>query len=192
VVDANTDHSEADEIQRAVELIHLGARLQLLESETRLSRERLVALYEEVTGAAPGAAMPPLPADWFLVWKPNIHASLFISIWRYLKTFFGMQGVDAIMQAYRLYLGHMQATCLDPILSVTRAWTLTRYFGVLLDTAPCSACGHDFVVDAHAVKSSPVCGFCRAPVAETTAHREGGELGYKAAGDRTGQEGDSR
>jgi flagellar transcriptional activator FlhC len=171
VTDTNTDQGEAEEIQRAVELIHLGARLQLLEFETRLSRERLVALYEEVTGAAPGATMPPLPSDWFLVWKPNIHASLFISIWRYLKAFVGMQGLDAIVQAYRLYLSHMQATCLDPILSVTRAWTLTRYFGVLLDTAPCSVCGHDFVVSAHALERAPLCGLCRAPADRHSAPR---------------------
>ena len=34
--------SEAKEIQTAIEMIDLGARLQLLESETSLSRERLI------------------------------------------------------------------------------------------------------------------------------------------------------
>jgi flagellar transcriptional activator FlhC len=82
-----------------------------------------------------------------------------------------MQGLDAIVQAYRLYLSYMQATCLDPILSVTRAWTLTRYFGVLLDTAPCSVCGHDFVVAAHELASTPVCGLCRAPANDRPARR---------------------
>ena len=34
--------SEAREIQASIEMIGLGARLQLLESETSLSRERLI------------------------------------------------------------------------------------------------------------------------------------------------------
>lgn len=36
--------TEAQEIQLAIELINLGARLQLLEAETSLSRERLLKL----------------------------------------------------------------------------------------------------------------------------------------------------
>ena len=40
--------SEAQEIQLAIELINLGARLQLLETEVSLSRERLLKLYKEL------------------------------------------------------------------------------------------------------------------------------------------------
>ena len=36
---------EAKDIQLAMELISLGARLQMLESETQLSRGRLIKLY---------------------------------------------------------------------------------------------------------------------------------------------------
>jgi len=39
---------EARQIERAVTLIRLGARLQVLESETELSYERLLRLYKEV------------------------------------------------------------------------------------------------------------------------------------------------
>jgi flagellar transcriptional activator FlhC len=39
-----------------VTLINLGARLQVLESETDLSYERLLRLYKEVSGAAPARA----------------------------------------------------------------------------------------------------------------------------------------
>lgn len=38
---------EARDIQLAMELITLGARLQMLESETQLSRGRLIKLYKE-------------------------------------------------------------------------------------------------------------------------------------------------
>jgi len=40
--------NEAREIQICIELINLGARLQLLQEETSLSRERLLRLYKEV------------------------------------------------------------------------------------------------------------------------------------------------
>ena len=45
--------TEAKQIERAVQLIHLGARLQVLESETDLSYERLLRLYKEVSGKSP-------------------------------------------------------------------------------------------------------------------------------------------
>ena len=45
--------SEAREIQAAIEMISLGARLQLLESETNLSRERLIKLYKELKAFHP-------------------------------------------------------------------------------------------------------------------------------------------
>ena len=42
--------TEVKQIDRAITLIHLGARLQVLEYETSLSYERLLRLYKEVAG----------------------------------------------------------------------------------------------------------------------------------------------
>ena len=50
---------EAQDIQKAVELIRLGARMQMLEAETALSRERLLKLYKEVKGVSPPKGMLP-------------------------------------------------------------------------------------------------------------------------------------
>ena len=47
---------EARDIQLAMELITLGARLQMLESETQLSRGRLIKLYKELRGSPPPIA----------------------------------------------------------------------------------------------------------------------------------------
>lgn len=44
---------EVKEITLAIELIELGARLQLLEAETNLSRDRLIKLYKELKGVSP-------------------------------------------------------------------------------------------------------------------------------------------
>jgi flagellar transcriptional activator FlhC len=41
--------NEAEQIQLAIKMIKLGARLQLLESQTSLSRERLIKLYRRIT-----------------------------------------------------------------------------------------------------------------------------------------------
>ena len=54
---------EGNEIRRASELIRLGARLQLLESETKLSRERLLRLYKEMMGKSPPKGMLPFSTE---------------------------------------------------------------------------------------------------------------------------------
>lgn len=51
---------EARDIQLAMELINLGARLQMLESETQLSRGRLIRLYKELRGSPPPKGMLPI------------------------------------------------------------------------------------------------------------------------------------
>lgn len=68
---------EARDIQLAMELINLGARLQMLESETQLSRGRLIRLYKELRGSPPPKGMLPFSTDWFMTWEQNIHASMF-------------------------------------------------------------------------------------------------------------------
>lgn len=63
---------EIREIVLAIELIELGARLQLLESETRLSRDRLIKLYKELRGVSPPKGMLPFSADWFMTWLGRV------------------------------------------------------------------------------------------------------------------------
>src|SRR5262245_16670109 len=67
---------EADEILLASAMISLGARLQVLESETSLSHDRLARLYREIRGCSPPKGMLPFSVDWFMTWLPNIHSSL--------------------------------------------------------------------------------------------------------------------
>lgn len=156
--------SEAKEIHAAIEMINLGARLQLLESETSLSRERLIKLYKELKGVSPPKGMLPFSTDWFLTWQPNIHSSVFINIYRYLVAHAGCRGIGATIKSYKLYLEHCQMSELDPILSLTRAWTLVRFFnGGMLQTTPCTQCGGHFVVYTNDLYKRYVCGLCHAP-----------------------------
>src|SRR5918993_534019 len=78
--------SDAEQVQLAAELARLGARLQVLETETQLSRERLLRLYKEVRGESPPKGVLPFSTDWFMSWMPNIHASIFVNIHSYLVT----------------------------------------------------------------------------------------------------------
>ena len=156
--------SQARQIQLATELIELGARLQLLEAETDLSRERLLKLYKEIRGVSPPKGMLPFSTDWFLSWQSNIHSSLFAEIHRFLVTHTDAHGVTAIVKAYRLYLEHLEIDGLEPVLSITRAWTLMRFLDKrILDTTACGHCGGRFVVHTLDLHSGYVCGLCNVP-----------------------------
>jgi flagellar transcriptional activator FlhC len=155
--------SEGNEIQLAIELINLGARLQVLESETSLSRERLLKLYKEVKGESPSKGMLPFSADWFLSWQPNVHSSLFVDIYHYLLAHTELRGVHALTKSYRLYLEHVHANSLEPILTLTRAWTLVRFLGSLLQTVSCTRCSGNFITHKLELNRNYVCGLCRPP-----------------------------
>jgi len=155
---------EAEDIQLAIEMVNLGARMQMLEAETRLSRERLLKLYKEVRGASPPKGMLPFSTDWFMTWQPNVHSSLFMSLYRFMCDTSGLSGLQATLKAYRLYLDHVAAEDMEEVLSLTRAWTLVRFFDAdLLQLATCSCCGGRFVAHAYDPVNEYVCGLCNMP-----------------------------
>jgi flagellar transcriptional activator FlhC len=154
---------EGNEIRLAIELIELGARLQVLESETSMSRERLIKLYKEVRGKSPSKGMLPYSADWFLSWQPNVHASLFVDIYKYLLEHTESRGIQAIVKGYKLYLEHVQVHGLEPVLTLTRAWTLVRFLGSLLEVVQCQRCNGNFIGHKLELNRNYVCGLCRPP-----------------------------
>lgn len=156
--------TEARQIERAVTLINLGARLQVLESETDLSYERLLRLYKEVSGRSPSKGQLPFSTDWFMTWQPNIHASLFLNIHEYLNKVSELDEIDTVIKAYQLYGEQIAAQGLEPLLSVTRAWRLVRFVdnGMLTMTA-CRKCGGHFVTHPHEIARHYVCGLCEPP-----------------------------
>ena len=156
--------AEARQIQLASELVRLGARLQLLEAETDLSRERLLKLYKEIRGVSPPKGMLPYSVDWFLSWQANIHSSLFVDIYLYLVAHTDSRGIDALVKSYKLYLEHVMAGGLDCVLSMTRAWTLMRFMeGRILKAVACVKCGGQFVMHAQDLPANYRCGLCRVP-----------------------------
>lgn len=172
--------AEASDIQTATELIRLGARLQLLEAETKLSRERLLKLYKEVKGVSPPKGMLPFSTDWFLTWQPNIHASLFVAFHRFMTQNTKAQGLDATVKAYRMYLEHVEANGMECVLSLTRAWTLIRFMEAgMLHTTVCKECGGHFVTHSLDLNQDFVCGLCHVP-ARAGKTRRAAELAQTA------------
>ena len=156
--------TEAKQISRAVTLIHLGARLQVLESETDLSYERLLRLYKEVSGKSPSKGQLPFSTDWFMTWQPNIHASLFLNIHEYLNKVAELDEIDTVIKAYQLYQEQTTAQGLEALLSITRAWRLVKFVdNGMLTMTKCSKCGGHFVTHPHEIAKHYVCGLCCPP-----------------------------
>ena len=99
---------DAKETQRAIDMIGLGARMQMLEAETGLSRERLLKLYKEIRGESPPKGMLPFSTDWFIPWQQNVHASLFMSLLGFVSKNASLKGLDATLQAFRMYREKIQ------------------------------------------------------------------------------------
>ena len=156
--------TEARQIERAVTLINLGARLQVLESETDLSYERLLRLYKEVAGKSPSKGQLPFSTDWFMTWQPNIHARLFLDIHEYLNKSSALDEIDIVIKAYQLYLEQTQTQGLEPMLSVTRAWRLVKFVdNGMLTMTKCSCCSGHFVTHPYEIAKHYVCGMCNPP-----------------------------
>lgn len=156
--------TEARQIETAVELIKLGARLQVLESETDMSYERLLRLYKEVAGKSPSKGQLPFSTDWFMTWQPNIHSSLFLNIHEYLNKVAAMEEIETVIKAYKLYQEQVQAQGLEPLLSVTRAWRLVKFVdNGMLTMTRCTCCGGHFVTHPHEIARHYECGLCNPP-----------------------------
>jgi flagellar transcriptional activator FlhC len=156
--------SEARDIRLAVDLIELGARLQLLEAETKLSRERLIKLYKEVRGESPPKGLLPFSTDWFMTWQPNVHASLFMAYHSFFLEHTQLRGLALTIKSYRMYLEQMQRNDMNPVLSLTRAWTMVRFFDAnMLALTTCKSCGGQYVAYAFDPTKAYVCGLCNVP-----------------------------
>lgn len=169
--------NDSKQVERAVALIQLGARLQVLESETNLSYERLLRLYKEVAGKSPSKGQLPFSTDWFLTWQPNIHASLFLNTYEYLNKVSALEDIDAIMKAYRLYSEQIASCGVEPLLTITRAWRLVKFVdNHMLAMTKCCKCGGHFVSEPYENSRHFECGLCCPPARAGKGANVGGIL----------------
>jgi flagellar transcriptional activator FlhC len=169
--------NENQDVGRAVQLIELGARMAVLESETDLSHERLLRLYREVTGNSPSKGQLPYSTDWFVSWQPNIHASLFLNIYQRLDKACDMDQIDLIIKAWLLYEADVKALGVDAMLSITRAWRLVKFVdSSMLTLTRCDHCHGHFVTHTHEYGKgfkSFTCGLCEPPARAGKSLRSG-------------------
>ncbi|WP_407084591.1 flagellar transcriptional regulator FlhC [Pluralibacter gergoviae] len=156
---------EVREVQIAMDLINFGARMQMLESTTNLSRRRLLRLYKELRGCPPPKGMLPFSEDWFMAWERNIHASMFYIIYLYLQRTESSRPIEATIKAYRLYLEQCPVYEGEaPVLGLTRAWTLLRFIDCgIIEQTECCICGGSFVVTSEHSRSAFTCSLCSPP-----------------------------
>jgi flagellar transcriptional activator FlhC len=108
--------------------------------------------------------MLPFSTDWFITWQPNIHSSLFYNIFRFMSQHGGCENIQSIVKSYRLYLEHTELHGDEPVLSLTRAWTLVRFFDSgMLQLTTCTRCTGHFVAHAYDPRHGFVCGLCQPP-----------------------------
>jgi flagellar transcriptional activator FlhC len=171
LVDENRD------VKRAVQLIGLGARMAVLESETALSHERLLRLYREVTGQSPSKGQLPYSTDWFLSWQPNIHSSLFMNIYESLDKACEIDQIDLIITAWQLYRAEVEVVGVEALLSITRAWRLVKFVDAgMMSLTPCCECHGKFVTHTHEYGDGfkPfICGLCEPPARAGKSRRSG-------------------
>lgn len=157
---------ETHEIQMAIELISLGARLQLLESETCISRGKLTKLFREIKGVSPPKGQLPFSADWFMTWEQNVHASLFYNIYRHIRECDPKKTTTSMLiKAYRLYLEYLSDDDKgESLFSLTRAWTLIRFVDSgILSLTRCNCCGGKFITYLGQPAAQYACPMCRPP-----------------------------
>lgn len=157
--------NEVKDTHIAMELIYCGARIQVLENETSLSRRKLLRLYKEIKGCSPAKGMLPFSPDWFMSWEQNIHSSLFYNIYLYLQKMENKRPIELLVKSWRLY--SEQCPCAPgkkPVLEFTRAWILLRFIDCgIVEQVSCSICGGKFISSSHYKNSLFTCSLCNTP-----------------------------
>lgn len=154
---------ELSQLQLAADMVKLGARMQVLQAETDISRSKLLNLYREIAGESPPKGLLPSSEDWFLSWLQNIDSSLFIAYYKTLRGR-GVERTDALVKAFQFYQEQLRRDNREEVLSFSRAWTLVRFVEAgILDTLGCTRCGSEFIVHKYTPAQDFQCLLCSPP-----------------------------
>ncbi len=170
-----TPYQQMIDTSLAVRLIQLGARLIVLSNELNVSKEKLLALYKEVSGGdSSPKGMLPSSVDWFVTWQPCAHSSLFMAYYKFFESTTTLSKVELLIKSYEMYLEevsrHRNYDEEQPVLSITRAWMMLRMINVnhpLLVLTRCKNCIGNFVTrsnEGDKFYENYVCGFCNKPI----------------------------
>ncbi|WP_414501114.1 FlhC family transcriptional regulator [Zymobacter sp. IVIA_12111.31 C1] len=158
--------------QVALQFVELNTPVSIIALETGLSATMLRRMYIEHTGQRPPRGVLPFSADWFLQWRPNIHASLFANLYVDLMRT-RLTAPERLTAAYRHYLSEL--ACFDDsetLLSMARAWTLLRFCrSQILQLTPCHRCQARYISAAYQPSNNFTCGICHTPSHAGYRHR---------------------
>jgi len=86
-----------------------------------------------------------------------------------------LDSIDAVMKAYKLYDEQMRACGIEPMLTFTRAWRLSKFMDAgMLTQTKCTCCGGMFVTDEYQNARHFVCGLCKPPARAGKGKADGG------------------
>jgi flagellar transcriptional activator FlhC len=141
-----TRRNLSNEIRRyrqAEALLALGLRVPLVCEMTRLSHWFLRKLALEIHGSAPAKGQVPNSELWYLKGRNNLHASLFLALYRPIQAAAEPQteAADLLILAFHRYREIVEVTGLPEILTPDRAWWLLKSLRIpSLKRAICREC----------------------------------------------------
>ena len=114
--------TEARQIERAVTLIKLGARLQVVSRRPISNTSDCCACTAEVAGKSPSKGQLPFSTDWFMTAAQHPSRVAVPGTPTNTRNKVAELGeIDTVIKTYQLYLEQTQAQNLEPLLSITRA-----------------------------------------------------------------------
>ena len=136
--------TEIRRYRQAEALLRLGLRVPMVCEMTRLSHWFLRKLAVEVCGEAPAKGQVPNSELWYLRGRNNLHASLFLALYRPLEQAAESdteQG-ELLVGAFRRYREIVAAAGLAEVLTPDRAWWLLKSLRIpSLKRVQCRECG---------------------------------------------------
>lgn len=135
--------------RQAESLLRLGLRVPMVCEMTRLSHWFLRKLALEVRGEAPSKGQVPNSELWYLRGRNNLHASLFLALYRPLQA--AAQGdteaSELLVLAYSRYREIVAAAGLQEVLSPDRAWWLLKSLRIpSLKRVSCRECNGHYLI----------------------------------------------
>ncbi len=142
----------SQEIQRyrqAEALLRLGLRVPVVCEMTRLSHWFLRKLALEISGEAPAKGQVPNSELWYLRGRNNLHASLFLSLYRPLQQVAddAVEPAEMLIVAFQRYREIIEAAGLPEVLTPDRAWWLLKSVRIpSLKAIECQQCGGRYLM----------------------------------------------
>lgn len=160
----------------AAELFRLGLRTPHVAELSKLSKDSLSKIHREIFGRPATKGQLPYSIEWFMKWRHNMHASLFLKIYSqpgpYVRDLnlmghvgaFPAIGDDArqFLNAYWQYVRYVESVGDECFLNGQRAYLATQLIGKAIWLAPCCECGQQHLVYAYS-EGGNRCGNCFVP-----------------------------